>query len=37
MSSDATRAKTVGLLTIAVIILLIALLRWGGTIHWSLR
>jgi hypothetical protein len=37
MSSDATRAKTVGLLIIAAVILLIALVRWGGSIPWSLR
>lgn len=31
------RARAVGLLIIAAIILLIALLRWGHTIPWSAR
>jgi hypothetical protein len=37
MSTDATRAKTIGLLIIAAVILLIVLLRWGGHLAWSLR
>ncbi len=37
MSADATRAKTIGLLIIAALILLIALLRWGHTIPWGAR
>jgi hypothetical protein len=37
MSADATRAKAVGLLIIAALILLISVIRWGGAIPWSAR
>lgn len=37
VSADATRAKTIGLLIIAALVLLIALVRWGSAIPWGAR
>jgi hypothetical protein len=30
-------AETIGLIIVAVVILVITLVRYGGKIHWSLR
>ena len=31
------RTETIGILVIALVILAVILLRWGGAIHWSAR